>query len=158
MPYADFSYGRGAIMEGMMTPTVMKIAVLMATVTAVDVLGTHPHVARAMTPGHFDSICPKCVEIAGFDLEEVEHLNEWPAEQKEAFRQALADAMYDKRPTLLRWRLRRGWRRQRTDIKVQPRSTIVTFHQAAAASGEAREWLEAVRAAKRAKREAVAGR
>ena len=165
MPYPDFSFGRGAIMEGAMTPTVMIIAALVATP---GLLVLRPHFVTACRPGHFDKVCPKCVEILNESADalgqprlaanDIEHLDDWPAEQKEAFRMALVDAVAARRPMLLRWFLRQGWRRQRTDIKVQPRSTIVTFNQAAAASGEAREWLEAVRAAKRAKREAVAGR
>lgn len=107
------------IQQGGMTPTLAPLALIaIGTGGALAQARELPHFWQvARDPGHFDTLDDKCVEAVNrfaaqfgtdqWGTAEVEHLNEWPNDQKEEFRQLLCAYIIKDRPLPIRWMAKR---------------------------------------------------
>ncbi len=117
-----FPNGYGMSLELMalgFTPITVAVGGLLAAPTA---LKAWQHWKKIKAePGHFDVLDDECIEILHMNPETeadtVAHLNAWPAEQKERFRQVAVRQVERGWPFQLLWERVRGGRHGIKEIK-----------------------------------------
>jgi hypothetical protein len=97
-----------------MTPVTITLTGIVAAFAASGAVSKWRHWRKFQQPGHLDTLDQGCIDMLHLAPETaqdtIDHLNEWPADQKEAWRLRACEAATARRPLPTLWKRNKGKR------------------------------------------------
>jgi hypothetical protein len=97
-----------------MTPVTITLTGIVAAFATGGAISKWRHWRKFQQPGHLDTLDQPCIDMLHLNPdwaeETIQHLDEWPNDQKEAWRLRAVEAVKAHRPLVTRWKRNKGSR------------------------------------------------